>query len=119
VKIWLVMGSSGMYSDHAEWPCKAFTTEERANAYAESLPNVWKELLQPTDEDRQKAQEIYQHYLDRVGGGTWPAFPGAKPNVEMQSLLRAGNEMREKWDPGFGAGSDEPSWGVVEIDLED
>jgi len=35
MKIWIVEGSTGEYSDHREWPVKAYTTEVAAREMVE------------------------------------------------------------------------------------
>ena len=120
MKIYLVMGSSGGYSDFAEWPVKAFATEERATAFAESLPKIWVDLIKPTEADKIKATELYEEERQR-----WIDLRKTEPPHWMQphtmsvSRMRAHDEMREKHDPAFCAHSEDATWDVCEIELED
>ncbi len=38
--VWVVMGTTGEYSDRKEWPAKAFLVEARANDFCKTL-NEW------------------------------------------------------------------------------
>jgi hypothetical protein len=45
VKIYVVMGSTGEYSDHEEWPVKAFTTRVAAEELVLNASNFAREAL--------------------------------------------------------------------------
>ena len=64
MKIYLVTGSCGSYSDASEWPVKAYGDQARAEAFAESLPGILKDLLQVQDEDHVAAVKSFQERAD-------------------------------------------------------
>ena len=46
MKIHLVMGATGSYDEHHEWPVKAFVNRELAKRYAERAEARGKEIIQ-------------------------------------------------------------------------
>lgn len=64
MNIYVVIGSTGEYSDHNEWMVKAFKTEEAAQTHVKTLDDKTLELGVRYDADhpeydqREKAQEI-------------------------------------------------------------
>lgn len=61
-KIFIVLGSTGEYSDHCEWPVVAFTSESAA-----------KERVSKASE---RARELFQKY----GGNRWNWDKDKEPN---------------------------------------
>lgn len=120
MKIFLVIGSSGSYSDHAEWPVKAFMNEDRAKAFVESLPKVWEDLRAVRPGDHEEAQRMLEQwvasYKSRNPDESMSDFPDwlKTPNLERAALMRASNEMREH-APGYNG--DDTEWSVSEIEL--
>lgn len=51
-RIWIVMGSTGEYSDRTEWPVIAFTTEEAAKAHIAALDVKMQDIPQDWREER-------------------------------------------------------------------
>jgi hypothetical protein len=43
-KIWVVEGATGEYSDHMEWPVKAFTKEEYARLYVDLCTTEYRRI---------------------------------------------------------------------------
>lgn len=43
--IWVVEGSTGEYSDHIEWPVKAFDDEGAANVFCERVSARYREIV--------------------------------------------------------------------------
>jgi hypothetical protein len=48
--IWVVEGSTGEYSDHSEWPVKAFTKEEYAKEFVELCSAEYRRIILRLDE---------------------------------------------------------------------
>jgi hypothetical protein len=46
VVVWVVEGATGEYSDHTEWPVRAFTDEQAANVFCERVSARARELQQ-------------------------------------------------------------------------
>jgi hypothetical protein len=47
-KVWVVMGTSGEWSDRVEWPLFAFSTEREAQLYADRAPRIYADASEGT-----------------------------------------------------------------------
>lgn len=121
MKIYLVTGTSGSYSDRSDWAVKAFTSKSKADAYAAALPGLLAELCKITDADiveaNREAEEINKDYKARFPESTASGFHwNSDPKGVAQR--RAYDTMRELHDPCFSPCGD-VMWEVSDLELVD
>lgn len=90
--IYVVIGTTGEYSDRGEWLTRAFASEGEAKAYVEFL-GVERQKLAPLDvyldyEDRQRVEQVMQAhdpgYQEDYTGTRWFVTPVALARSEGQ-----------------------------------
>jgi hypothetical protein len=97
-KVFVVVGTTGSYSDRQEWCARAFPTEAEATAFATMLNTTWKSEL-----------EIARHLVKApIDGGGYEAF-----RQQLAICETAGKRIMEL-DPAC-CGCDYPSWAVAEV----
>jgi hypothetical protein len=118
MKVYLVTGASGSYSDRSEWPVKAFTNERKASNYAASLPGIYAELCKPTEEDRVEAEKRYNEYVSRydIPGRDYKELRESLPHSVARD--RAYVDMCKMHDPNFSP-CGEIRWAVMDLELEE
>jgi hypothetical protein len=63
MKIFVVFGQTGEYSDHMEWPVKAFVSEEEAKLFVENVTSEYYRLKQKYGGNKSKYSSwIYKMY---------------------------------------------------------
>lgn len=88
MKIWIVEGSTGEYSDHSEWPVKAYTTEAAAKEMVELCSAEYRRIKIRREE---------------LGLDTWDDMPV---------------DCVHKYDPGFTEDYTGTLWRAYPIELE-
>ena len=62
-KVWIVMGSTGEYSDRREWPVIAFTAEAAAKEHIAVLDVRMQQMPQEWREDRWEHEEKIKAHM--------------------------------------------------------
>jgi hypothetical protein len=91
--IYVVMGTTGEYSDRVEWPVKAFQSEEKAEKFINHLSLKYKTY---------------------PGGTTGYGFERG-PDEEEDAL----QEYMEEFDPGFEEDYTGTFWYLFEVELKE
>ena len=71
MKIYVVIGCKGEYSDHTEWPIKAFTDKEKASQFLKDFPP----LLKSVTDFYEESNEWYKDKCIAKGVWTSPTDP--------------------------------------------
>ena len=79
MKIYLVIGSRGEYSDHQEWPIKAFKEKDKAQQFVDAFPGLLKNVTDYYEETSEwyKTQCIANGVWNRPTNPDWSKVRGA------------------------------------------
>lgn len=66
MRIWVVVGESGEYSDRREWLTKAFPTERAAQMAVTSLGEVQMEIFAPLRNDRDWTYDMEREAIAKM-----------------------------------------------------
>lgn len=83
MKVYVVTGSEGQYSDHTEWNIVAMYDEERAKELVSKLQRLSKYNKEISD---RLWSEFHPSYKDSIDVPSYPAKP--EPTEEFKALLR-------------------------------
>ena len=68
-RVWIVMGSTGEYSDRTEWPVVAFTSEEAAKARIAALDVKMQQVPQEWRENRWANEDKIKAHMATLDPG--------------------------------------------------
>lgn len=77
-RIWIVMGSTGEYSDRTEWPVVAFTTESAAKARIAALDVKMQEIPQHWRENRWEHEDEIKAHMASLDPGFRMDYTGTR-----------------------------------------
>jgi hypothetical protein len=64
MQIFIVRGATGEYSDHCDWPVKAFASHAEAASFAAQLVNVYEAGTTPNPRGGRRQDRNWKHPLD-------------------------------------------------------
>lgn len=75
-KVWIVMGSTGEYSDRTEWPVIAFTSEAAAKGRIADLDTRMQQMPQEWREDRWDHEDEIKAHMSQLDPGFQTRYTG-------------------------------------------
>lgn len=77
-RVWIVMGSTGEYSDRTEWPVVAFTSEDAAKARIEALGVRMQGMPKEWHEDRWEHEDAMKAHMTALDPGFATDYTGTR-----------------------------------------